>query len=167
MPTMHSCSTLCRPHASSKCSSGLPQKPRVDTFFKKEVKQSHLITTARGAAARCNVCKGYTNRQFICLRDSVHTSLREQIDTDSTIIPEHLRWPAITAETLMELYDGRYLDIVLYDCPMKPTEVNKFSDFFAVASDILRQPKNCIVDNPHLSDPVIWEDLFHDEIQYV
>ncbi|KAI6008454.1 hypothetical protein EDC04DRAFT_2610997 [Pisolithus marmoratus] len=222
MPTTHSHSTLYHQCASSKCSSGLPRKPKVDsnrilkevsditTFFKKEVKRSCLmlvreLTKLRIAKKKAEkalyraqamqedvkatvqqlmmllqgamfarVVPTDSSSCYGCLRDSIYTSLREQIDTDSTIIPEHLRRPAITVETLMELYDGRYLNVVLYDCPvcrepmrMKPTEVNKFSDFFAVVSDILRQPKNCIVNDPHLSDLVIWEDLFHDEIQYV
>ncbi|KAI5981760.1 hypothetical protein EDD15DRAFT_2379034 [Pisolithus albus] len=186
------------------------------TFFKKEVKKSHLeltklriakkraekalyraramqedlkatveqITAARDAVAGCDVCKGCASRQFIlvecghvscygCLRNWFDTSLREQID-DSTIIPEYLRRRPVNAETLRELHDGGYLDVVLYDCPvceepvrMKPTEVNKLSAFFEVANDVLGQPKNRVVNDPHLSDAVLWKDLFHDEIQYV
>ncbi|KAI6010192.1 hypothetical protein BKA83DRAFT_4132876 [Pisolithus microcarpus] len=128
-------------------------------FFKKEVKKSHLIAAARDAVASC-------------LKNWFHASLREQIDTDLTIIPEYLRQCPITAETLTELYDGGYLDVVLYDCPvceepvqMKPTEVNKFSDFFEVANNVLGQPKDRVVNDPHLSDLDLWKDLFHDGIQ--
>ncbi|KAI5983500.1 hypothetical protein EDD15DRAFT_2376437 [Pisolithus albus] len=230
MPTTRSHSALCRPRSSSKRSSHLPQKPKVDTnrileevsdvatFFKKEVKKSHLeltklriakkraekalyraramqedlkatverITAARDAVARCDVCKGCASRQLVlvecghvscygCLRNWFRTCLREEIDTDSTIIPEYLRQRPVTAETSsMDLYDGGYLDVVRYDCPvceepvwMKPTEVNNFSDFFEAVNGVLGQPKNRIVNDPHLSDPVLWKDLFHDDIQYV
>ncbi|KAI6095895.1 hypothetical protein EDD16DRAFT_1528348 [Pisolithus croceorrhizus] len=136
-------------------------------FFKKEVKESHLeltklriakkraekalyraqamqedlkvtiqqITMAWDTVARCNICKGCADQQLMS-----HTSLREQINTDLTIIPEYLREYPVTAG----LYNRGYLDIALYGCPvckepvqMKPTEVNNFSDFFEVVNNIL------------------------------
>ncbi|KAI5988479.1 hypothetical protein F5J12DRAFT_786841 [Pisolithus orientalis] len=131
------------------------------------------ITVAHDAATRCKVCKGCIDRLFVCLRDWFHTHLREQLNAKWRNIPKHLRWHPITAKTLTELYDGRYLQVMLYDCPlcegpvwMKPIEVNNFSDFLVVVNNVLGQPQDHAIDNPHLLDQDIWGDVFHDKMYY-
>ncbi|KAI6156869.1 hypothetical protein BKA82DRAFT_4009378 [Pisolithus tinctorius] len=122
------------------------------------------ITAARDAAASLVKC-GHASC-YGCLRDWFHTHLREQLNAEWRNIPKHLRWHPITAKTLTELYDGRYLRVMLYDCPLcegpmriKPIEVNNFSDFLAVANNVLGQPKDRAIDDPHLLDQDIWGDV--------
>ncbi|KAI5998398.1 hypothetical protein F5J12DRAFT_784971 [Pisolithus orientalis] len=189
MPTTCLHSILHHLHSLSRPSSSLPWKSKVDnlilkevlditTFFKKEVKQSCLILgqeltklrnkkqKAEKALSKAQAIQEdleATVQQLMMLlpgvRDWFHTHLREQLDAEWRNIPKHLKWHPITAKTLTELYDGRYLQVMLYDCPLckgpvqtKPIEVNNFSDFLALANNVLRQPKDHAIDNPHLLD---------------
>ncbi|KAI6146480.1 hypothetical protein BKA82DRAFT_4015976 [Pisolithus tinctorius] len=201
MPTTRSHSILRCLRSSSRPSSSLPQKSKVDgnrilkevsditVFFKKEVKQSCLTLVQELTKLRIEkqkaekaLCKAQAIQEDLevtvqqitaardaatsCLRDWFHTHLREQLNAEWRNIPKHLRRHPITAKTLTELYDGRYLQVMLYDCPlcegpmqMKPIEVNNFSDFLVVANNVLGQPKDRAIDDPHLLDQDIWGDV--------
>ncbi|KAI6146454.1 hypothetical protein BKA82DRAFT_4015959 [Pisolithus tinctorius] len=148
MPTTHSRSILRCLRSSSRPSSSLPRKSKVDgnqilkevsditAFFKKEVKQSCLTLVQELTKLRIEKQKA---EKALCKAQAIQEDLEATVQQITAA-----RDAAARCEGPVQ---------------MKPIEVNNFSDFLAVANNVLGQPKDCAIDDPHLLDQDIWGDV--------